>query len=505
MTNSGSKIRTRFAPSPTGHIHVGNFRTALFAFLFARHNAGVNVLRIEDTDQNRLVEGAVESLLSVMRNMGVEFDEGYHLKEDGSLETRGQHGPYVQSERLDIYHKHVDELVAGGHAYYCFCSSERLDELRKEQIALKKPPMYDRHCRNLAKEEVQSKTAELKAEGKNPVVRQAIPTEGQTVVHDLIYGDIVFENSILDDQVILKSDGFPTYHLAVVVDDHFMDISHVIRGEDWINSTPKHVLLYQAFGWQPTVFAHVPNILNQDKTKLSKRQGDVTLEDFLGKGYLKEALVNFVAFLGWNPKTEQELFSMDDLIREFDLGKVNRAGAVFDQNKLDWMNGLYIRSKSNPELVEMVLPFWKKAGIDAEKYDKTYLEGIVALEKDRMKKLLDITESTTYFFAQPQVQKDMLVWRKSSPEQTLKVVQDLIQFFDQLDSSGFSQENLEQQLKAFIESSNYDNGTVLWPLRVAMTGLEKSPGPFEVVSVLYSGLGKQEILDRLKLAQQTLL
>ncbi len=504
MIETGSKIRTRFAPSPTGHIHVGNFRTALFAFLFARHNSGVNVLRIEDTDQNRLVEGAVESLLSVMRNMGVEFDEGYHLKEDGSLETRGEYGPYVQSQRLDIYHKYVQDLIDGGYAYYCFCSSERLDEIRKEQIALKKPPMYDRHCRNLAKEEVGSKIAELKSEGKNPVVRQAIPTEGQTVVHDIIYGDITFDNSILDDQVILKSDGYPTYHLAVVVDDHFMEISHVIRGEDWINSTPKHVLLYQAFGWQPTIFAHVPNILNQDKTKLSKRQGDVTVEDFLAKGYLKEALVNFVAFLGWNPKTEQELFSMEDLIREFDLAKVNRAGAVFDQNKLDWMNGLYIRSKTNTELVDMVQSFWKNSGVDVEKYSKEYLEGIVSLEKERMKKLSDITDSTSYFFSRPKVASNLLVWRKSNSEQTGKVLQDLVRFFDQTDDTDFVKETLELKLKVFIETNNYDNGTVLWPLRYALTGMEKSPGPFEVASVLHLGLGKQEIIERLKLAEQSL-
>ncbi len=497
-------VRTRFAPSPTGHIHVGNFRTALFAFLFARHNGGVNVLRIEDTDQNRLVPGAVESLLSVMKEMGIEFDEGYHLKSDGSLETRGDLGPYVQSERLDLYKKHAEELIAKGSAYYCFCSSERLDELRKEQTALKKPAMYDRKCRNLSEEERAARMEEFTAAGKRPVVRQAIPPEGQTTVHDLIYGDIVFDNHVLDDQVILKSDGFPTYHLAVVVDDHFMEITHVIRGEDWINSTPKHVLLYQAFGWEPTAFAHVPNILNPDKTKLSKRQGDVTVEDFLAKGYLKEALVNFVAFLGWNPKTEQELFSLEDLIREFDLAKINRAGAVFDPNKLDWMNGLYVRATETPRLVEMVKPYLVNSGVEVDEFPDNYLTTIVELEKDRLKKLSDITEGTGYLFGKPEYEPSLLVWKKSTPEQSKQVLSELGELFSSLEDADFTAAKLEEVLKNFIADKGYDNGTVLWPLRVALTGLQRSPGPFEVAATLFIGFGKNELIDRINSATEKL-
>ena len=369
-TTPNPKIRTRFAPSPTGFVHIGSLRTALFSFLFARHNDGVHILRVEDTDQNRLVEGSMENLLRVMHAMGVEFDEGYYLGDGGHIAERGEKGPYLQSKRLDLYKKHAEQLIENGHAYYCFCDETRIDELRKEQIALKKPPMYDRHCRNLSAEQIVAKQNELSANGKSPVVRQAIPLEGQTIVPDLIYGDVTYDHTVLDDQVLLKSDGFPTYHLAVVVDDHLMEISHVIRGEEWIPSTPKHILLYQAFGWEPTKFAHLPLILNPDRSKLSKRQGDVSVEDFQNKGYLKEALLNFVAFLGWNPKTEQEIFSLNELIEQFDLSKVNNSGAVLDVNKLDWINGLYIRKLGVGELSDLLMPYWEGAGLLSKRDEK---------------------------------------------------------------------------------------------------------------------------------------
>ncbi|HVY67855.1 MAG TPA: glutamate--tRNA ligase, partial [Patescibacteria group bacterium] len=298
MDNQASTIRTRFAPSPTGFVHIGSLRTALFSHLLARHGNGRVILRVEDTDRTRLVEGAVDSLLRVMKTFGLEFDEGFYLDEAGKVRERGEFGPYLQSERLALYQKNALELIEQGKAYYCFCSEQRLEDLRKEQTALKKPPMYDQRCRRLSKEQAAEEMEKCRAEGRNPVVRFAIPADGKTIVPDLIYGDIAYDNKLLDDQVILKSDGFPTYHLAVVVDDHFMQITHVIRGEEWIPSTPKHLLLYQAFGWTPPAFAHLPLILNPDKSKLSKRQGDVAVEDFLQKGYLPEALLNFVAFLG---------------------------------------------------------------------------------------------------------------------------------------------------------------------------------------------------------------
>ncbi len=491
-----NNVRSRFAPSPTGFVHIGSLRTALFSFLFARHYGGANILRVEDTDQTRLVPGAVENLLKVMDDLGLGFDEGYYLNSQKQAEQRGSYGSYVQSERLAIYQEQARLLIEQSKAYYCFCSTERLDEVRKEQVALKKPPMYDRHCRTLSPEEVQAQLGQFKDANKQPVIRQAIPLEGKTVVQDLIYGDITFDNSVIDDQVLMKSDGFPTYHLAVVVDDHLMAITHVIRGEEWINSTPKHVLLYEAFNWEPTQFAHLPNILNPNKTKLSKRQGDVAVEDFLRKGYLKEALINFVALLGWNPKTEQEIFSMEELIAQFDLAKINRAGAVFDLDKLDWMNGMYIRAKSASELLVLLQPYFAGAGIDIAKYSPDYLEAIINLEKDRLKKLSDIGDRTGYFFHKPNYDPPLLVWRKSNAADTKRILNELGNFFTALQSNDFNLPNFKSQLEQFIADKGYDNGSVLWPLRVALTGLDKSPGPFDVASILALGLGKDEVISR---------
>ena len=497
-SNFNSKIRTRFAPSPTGFVHVGNFRTALFSFLFARHHNGTNILRVEDTDQTRLVGGAMENMISVLARMGVTFDEGV-LFEGDQLTEKGDRGPYTQSHRLDIYKKYSAELLALKKGYYCFCSAERLDELRKEQMALKKPAMYDRLCRGLSEEEIATKLAEFESEGKRPVIRQANPLDGKTVVHDLVYGDITYDNATLDDQVLIKSDGFPTYHFAVVIDDHLMEISHVIRGEEWLPSAPKHVLLYEAFGWVPPAFAHMPLILNPDKSKLSKRQGDVAVEDFLKKGYLPEALVNFVALLGWNPKTEQEIFSMDDLIAQFDLGKVNKSGAVFDVAKLDWMNGEYLRAKTGEELAKLAKPYWQEAGFDLAKFDDEYLEAIMALEKDRLKKLSEISERTKYFFAAPKLDAAKLVWKKSTPEatkQNLRLLQDLFRI--QPDEVMGEIGELEKVVKAFIEEHEFDNGSILWPLRYAMTGEDRSPSPFEVTATIFRGWGREEIMNRLE-------
>ncbi len=515
MTEITQKIRTRFAPSPTGFVHIGSLRTELFNFLFTRHNNGTHVLRIEDTDQNRLVPGAVENLLNVVNGLGITFDEGPRF-DNGQIVEQGSYGPYVQSVRKNqgIYAQYVQQLIQQKDAYYCFCSEERLEELRAEQIALKKPPMYDRLCRRLSEAEVEQKLAENKAANKNFVVRQSIPLDGVTEINDLIYGRIVIENKTLDDQVLLKSDGFPTYHLAVVVDDHLMEITHVIRAPEWIPSTPKHLLLYKAFGWEPTEFAHVPLVINKDKTKLAKRQGDVAVEDFLKKGYLKEALVNFMAFLGWNPKTEQEIFSLDELIAQFDLKNVNRASSVFDLDKLDWMNGQYIRNMPIGELVNSLIPFWqvdqsfeldgnrlKITNLDLET-KKNYLIAITELEKERLKKLSEIGERTVYFFNKPNQRaiKELLVAKKSTPELTRQGLTGLIEVLDKLEHQDFSKETLEDKVKEYISASGLGNFDVLWPMRVALTGLSASPSPFEVASVLGSYLGKQEVVNRLKAA-----
>lgn len=501
MITGNKIIRTRFAPSPTGFVHIGNARTELFNFLFTRHNKGTHILRVEDTDQSRLVEGAVEGMLKVLKTLGIEFDEGPLLNDAGTLEEKGSFGPYTQSARLGIYKKHIDQLLLNKSAYFCFCSPERLEELRKEQMALKKPAMYDRLCRNLSDDEVGRKRDEFAAAKKNPVIRFAIPLEGETIVKDLVFGEMKYQNLVLDDQVLIKSDGFPTYHFAVVVDDHLMQITHVIRGEEWIPSTPKHVLLYKAFGWEAPEFAHMPLILNTDKSKLSKRQGDVAVEDFLNKGYLPEALVNFMVFLGWNPKTEQEIFSMPELIDNFDLSKVNKSGAVLDITKLEWMNSEYIRSKNNNELVKLCEPYWKEAGIDVSKFDPKYLEAIIDLEKDRLKKLSEISERTTYFFNEPTYDGQLLIWKKSDAEitkQNLRLILDLFRITrDQIMEST---SKLEEAVKSFIVAHELDTGSVLWPLRVAMTGQEKSPSPFEVTSTIFAGQGREEVVKRLEKA-----
>lgn len=505
MPQEQAKIRTRFAPSPTGFVHIGSLRTALFSFLFARHHGGTNILRIEDTDQNRFVAGSLENMLSVFARVGIEFEEG-PFSENNQIKQRGEFGPYIQSERKDqgLYQKYAEELVAKGKAYYCFCSEERLEELRKEQTALKKPPMYDRQCRSLPAEEVQKQMNEFTVAGKNPVIRFAIPLDGQTTVRDVIYGDITYENKVLDDQVILKSDGFPTYHLAVVIDDHFMEITHVIRGEEWIPSTPKHLLIYEAFGWTPTQFAHLPLIVNPDKTKLAKRQGDASVEYYLKAGYLPEALINFIVLLGWNPKTEQEIFSLPELIEKFELRSVHKSNAVLDKNKLDWISGQYIRKMPVADLAKQLVPYWQEAGVNTAQYSEDFLESIAGLEQERLKKLSEIGERAGYFFKEPEYDAGLLVWKKSDAADAKQKLTELNGFFTNLAETDFILEVLTAKLQQFIAEKGFDNGSVLWPLRVALTGMEKSPGPFEVASILARGLGKTEVLHRLDVATEKL-
>ncbi len=518
MSNSTpTKVRTRFAPSPTGYVHIGSLRTALFSFLFARKHGGSHVLRIEDTDQTRLVEGAAENLVHVLHTLGVEFDEGFtYDAQTNTLTEQGNFGPYLQSKRLDIYTRYITQLVDAGKAYHCYCSSERLEELRKEQTALKKPPMYDRHCRTLSESEREAAAAACAAEGRQPVIRLAVPEAGQTVIHDLVYGDITYENKTIDDQVLIKSDGFPTYHFAVVVDDHEMQISHVIRGEEWVPSTPKHLLLYEAFGWTPPAFAHLPLILNPDKSKLSKRQGDVAVEDFLNKGYLKEALVNFVAFLGWNPKSEKEIFSMAELITEFDLAKVNKSGAVLDMQKLDWLNGHYIKALPKETLAASLVPYWIAAGelvatadgsytaphLGNKVVNTSYLAAIASVEQERLKKLSDIAERTSYFFGELTYNPELLVWKKSTKEETLVNIGILQDWFSATgDETLHNPQALQDALVGFVKENGYDTGSMLWPLRVALTGMQASPGPTEVAPILAHAFGKEFVLDRLAKAK----
>ncbi|MBL8031348.1 MAG: glutamate--tRNA ligase, partial [Candidatus Doudnabacteria bacterium] len=480
MAEISGKIRTRLAPSPTGYMHIGTLRTGLFSFLLARHNGGTNILRIEDTDQKREVAGALENLVEMLHKMGVEFDEGYYWDvSTNTAKERGDYGPYLQSKRLDLYKRYALELIEQGKAYYCFCSPERLEEVRAEQTALKKPPMYDRLCRGLTAETVQAKLAEFNNAGQKPVVRQAIPLSGETTFTDLVYGQITIQHSVLDDQVLLKSDDFATYNFANVIDDHLMGITHIIRGDEFISSTPKYVLLYQAFNWPTPQFAHLPLIVNPDKTKLSKRQGDVAVEDYLKKGYLKEALINFVVFLGWNPKSEQEFFTLEELIAQFELDKVNKAAAVLDMSKLDWINSHYIRAKSPQELAQLLIPYWLEVGyLENQNGNFTiktlgntlatndYLEAIAELEQERLKKLSEIGERTAYFFQEPTFNYELLTWKKSTisdAKEKLTAVASLLAKQEQTILT--SKEALEELLLSFIKENSYDTGSVLWPLR----------------------------------------
>ncbi|MDD5489513.1 MAG: glutamate--tRNA ligase, partial [Candidatus Moranbacteria bacterium] len=345
------KVRVRFAPSPTGYLHIGGLRTALYNFLYARKNKGDYFLRIEDTDQKRLVPDAVLKLMESLEWAGIGHGEGVFVDEKGEIFEKGGYGPYVQSKRLGLYQKYAHELVEKGKAYFCFCTPERLDTLRAVQEKAKLAPAYDKMClKEVSLEEAKKRIAG----GENYVIRFDIPETGETEFEDAVRGKVKFGHKNLDDFVILKSDGYPTYHLAHVVDDHLMKTTLVFRGEEWLPSTPKHILLFQAFGWEPPEYAHLCVILNKTtKRKLSKRDGDVSVEDFMKKGYLPEAVINFIALLGWNPKTEKELFTLEELIEEFDISKLNKSGAIFDTEKLDWMNGLYIRKKNSSELAEL--------------------------------------------------------------------------------------------------------------------------------------------------------
>jgi glutamyl-tRNA synthetase len=483
------KPRVRFAPSPTGYLHIGGLRTALYNFLYAKKNKGDYFLRIEDTDQKRFVPGAVEKLLESLEWAGLKHDEGVMFDEEGNIREIGKYRPYVQSKRLKIYQKYAHKLVKMGKAYYCFCAPERLDNLRAVQEKAKLAPAYDKLClKTISREEAERK---VKA-GEKYVIRFDIPETGETEFEDAVRGKMKFANKNLDDFVLLKSDGYPTYHLAHIVDDHLMKTTLVFRGEEWLSSTPKHILLYKAFGWNPPRYAHLCVILNKNtKKKLSKRDGDVGVEDFKKKGYLPEAVVNFIALLGWNPKTEREIFSLNELAQEFDIEKLNKAGAIFDLDKLDWMNGFYIREKNIKELVELCRPYLKKY---EKKLSNDYLEKIVIVERERIKKISDIAENTEFYFASPRTDLKMLKWKNMDDYKLKRSLEKSLEIIKKIGESEWTIENLKDQLMAAANPKN--RGELLWPLRVALTGKEKSPSPWEVAWVI----GRNESIERINLA-----
>jgi glutamyl-tRNA synthetase len=474
-------VRVRFAPSPTGYLHVGGLRTALYNYLFAKHHHGKFVLRIEDTDQSRKVEGAVENLIQTLKWAGIEYDEG--PDKDGGA------GPYIQSQRLPIYKEHAEGLIHREHAYYCFCSAERLTEVKNRNKELKLPFSYDRHCRTIDPAEAQRRVDA----GEPHVIRMKMPLEGELTFEDIIRGRVTIGFNVLDDQVLIKSDGFPTYHLAVVVDDHLMGVTHVIRGEEWLSSVPKHILLYQFFGWEIPVMAHLPLLLNPDKSKLSKRQGDVAVEDYRNKGYLKEALVNFVSFLGWNPGDEREIFSMEQLVQEFSLDRVGKSGAVFNVEKLNWLNQQHLRLKSKDELVSMMKPLLAAKGIMVS--SDAYLAAVIDLLKDRLTFPQEFADIAEYFFVEPTAFDKAAVAKNWGPETPAQVRQ----LADALNIlNDFTHASIETTLRSLAEKLQIKTSQLIHPTRLALSGKPAGPGLFEMMTVL----GKETVVRRLRAAAE---
>lgn len=473
------KVRTRFAPSPTGRMHVGNLRTALYAYLIAKHEGGDFLLRIEDTDQERLMEGAVDIIYRTMEKTGLIHDEG--PDKDGGC------GPYVQSERqkAGIYLEYAKKLIEKGEAYYCFCDKERLESLRTE-VAGKEISVYDKHCLHLTPEEVEEKLAA----GVPYVIRQNNPREGSTTFHDEIYGDISVDNSELDDMILIKSDGYPTYNFANVVDDHLMGITHVVRGNEYLSSSPKYNRLYEAFGWEVPVYVHCPLITDEEHHKLSKRSGHSSFEDLLEQGFVTEAVVNFVALLGWSPEENREIFSLDELVEAFDYHHISKSPAVFDFTKLKWMNGEYLKAMDFDRFYEMALPYLKEA-IKKE----LDLKKIAAMVKTRIEIFPDIKVLVDFFEELPAY--DISMYRhkkmKTTEESSLAVLKEVLPILEAQED--YSNDALYETLQSFAAERGYKNGYVLWPVRTAVSGKQMTPaGATEIMEIL----GKEESLNRIQ-------
>jgi glutamyl-tRNA synthetase len=478
-------VRVRFAPSPTGYPHVGNIRTALFNWLFARHNGGSFIVRIEDTDVARRVEGAEAAILEGLRWLGLDWDEG--------PEVGGKYGPYFQSQRVEKYRDAAERLVSQGDAYYCYCSPERLEEMRAEQVRRKQPLGYDRHCRNLSPQE----HAQKEAEGITPVIRFKTPLDGQTGFNDLIWGDVVFENSTIDDLVLLKSDGYPTYHLANVVDDHLMEITHVLRAEEWLSSTPRHILLYQALGLEPPQFAHLPMILGPDRAKLSKRHGAVSITEYYESGYLPEAMVNFLALLGWSLDDKTDIISRQELIDSFSLERISRTAAIFNHDKLSWMNGVFIRKLSYEDLSRKIIPFLESRLPKEVKrpISQQYVGRIVPLIQERINTLAEAATYADFFFIDtPEYEASILVGKKMTRETTLEALKAAEERLSSLES--FDHDLLEDTLRHLAGDLGLKTGQLFGLLRVATTGRSATPPLFVTMEVL----GKERCLERIRVA-----
>lgn len=474
-------VRTRFAPSPTGYVHVGNLRTVLYAYFIAHKDHGKCILRIEDTDRTRLVEDGVERLIQAFDWLKIKFDEGPHIG--------GDFGPYTQSQRLDIYNKYAQELIDKDQAYYCFCTKEELEQERKGN----QQEMYSGKCRFIDKEEAKKRVAN----GEECVIRLKVPKSEEVEYVDEVYGKVKFDTNTIDDQVLMKSDGYPTYHMAVVVDDHLMEITHVVRANEWIPSMGKHILLYRAFDWKMPKHVHLPMITGDDGKKLSKRKGDVFIESFRKKGYLAEVLINFLALLGWNPGDNREIFSLDELVKEFKVERIKKSNAFFDYEKLNWMNKQYMMKMSAEEIVERL------ADIELSDYvknlDKDLLTKIVEVEKSRMTTLADINNIGEYFTSEPKINPDDLVFKKSDIDRTKAGLTGAIRVLTDLDD--WRVDSIMLALKQVVEADgSLGNGDVFWPVRYALSGEMQSSSPPELLWVL----GKEESLKRLNKAVELL-
>ncbi len=471
-------VRTRFAPSPTGYMHVGNLRTALYAFLTAKSQGGKFLLRIEDTDQERYVEGAVDIIYNTLRETGLVWDEGPDIG--------GPVGPYIQSERMGMFKDYALQLVEKGAAYYCFCDKDRLEEVRVLQKASGQSPHYDGHCRDLSKEEVQ---ARLDA-GEPYVIRQKMPKTGTTTFHDEIFGDITVENETLDDQILIKADGMPTYNFANVVDDHLMGITHVIRGNEYLSSTPKYNLLYQAFGWEIPVYIHCPPVMKDSTHKLSKRNGDASYEDLIAQGYLKDAVLNYIALLGWSPKGDREIFTLPELIEEWDPAGISKSPAIFDTQKLRYINGEYIKAMPLEQFHEIALP-WVRKAVQSEV--DTIL--IAHMLQPRTEVLCEIPEQLDFIDALPDYDNALYVHKKmkTNEENSLESLKAVLPVLEALDD--YSVEGVHGALFGVIEQLGVKNGLILWPVRVAVSGKQFTPGGGVEICAL---LGKEESLRRIR-------
>ena len=480
------KIRTRFAPSPTGYMHVGNLRTALYAYLTARAHDGKFLLRIEDTDQTRQVEGAIDIIYNTLKETNLLWDEG--------PDVGGDYGPYIQSERKGTYKQYVDQLIESGHAYRCFCTKERLEEVNKIKAASGQPTGYDKHCRHLTQEEIDEKLAA----GVPYVVRQKIPESGKTSFNDMVYGVIEVDNSELDDQVLVKQDGMPTYNFANVVDDHLMEINPVIRGSEYLASTPKYNLLYQAFGWDIPDYVHCPPVMKDAQHKLSKRNGDASYEDLIAAGYLKEAVLNYIALLGWNPQGEQEKFSLEELVKEFDPRRISKSPAIFDVQKLRHLNAEYIRDMSVEQFLETAKPY-----IAQTVKGECNLMLLAEVLQKRCELLTDIPEQVDFIDEMPEYDIDMYNNKKmkTNPENSKTSLEAVLPVLEAIGEADWTMENIHEKLFALIAQMEVKNGIVLYPIRVALSGKAFTPGGGIELAVI---LGKEKTISRLKAAIEKL-